>query len=99
LGQNIQQLYHPNYQGQINFGFNQQNMANKQPPIMNDDILEMLQEWELKINSQRKSNIYYHSSINETINLMVPIKQFPYKFDVPHMDKFNGNEDTREHLQ
>lgn len=50
------------------------------------------------INSQRKIKISYYSIFNEPINPMVPIKQFSYKFEVTHMEKFKGKEDLREHL-
>lgn len=54
---------------------------------------------ESSINNQMKSKLSYQSIINELINPMVHIKQLPYKFEVPHMDKFKGREDLREHLR
>jgi len=55
-------------------------MANQQPPTMNDEFLNRLHDMELKINNQGKRKISYYTIINEPINLMVPIKAFPYNF-------------------
>lgn len=55
---------------------------------MNDEILKMLQYMELKIDNQSKEKLSYQFIINEPIIAMVPIKLFPYKFNVPNMEKY-----------
>lgn len=51
------------------------------------------------LNDQGKTKISYGSICNEPIHQSIPIKYFPYKFDIPKMDKFKGKEDTKEHLR
>lgn len=64
----------------------------------NDDILNRLHEMEKNLNNQGKSRVSYGSICNKPIHPSIPIKDFPYKFEVPKMDKFKGKEDPQEHL-
>jgi len=54
---------------------------------------------EQKLNNQGKSKVSYGSICNELYHPSIPIKNFPYNFEVPKMDKFKGKENSREHLR
>lgn len=54
---------------------------------------------EQKLNNQYKSKVLYGFICNEPIHPLVPINDFPYKFNIPKRDKFKGKEDPREHLR
>ena len=54
---------------------------------------------ELKVNEQGKTKLSYTTIGNEPIHPSVPTKSFPYKFEIPKIDKFKGKEDPREHLR
>lgn len=53
---------------------------------------------ELQVNEHGKENLSYTSICNESIHPNVPAKTFPYKFEVPKIDKFKEKEDPKEHL-
>jgi len=53
---------------------------------------------QIKFNNEGKSKFPYNTICNEPINLMVPIKMYPYKFVVPTMGNYKGKEFPSEHL-
>jgi len=54
---------------------------------------------EKRINEQGKDKLSYRSIYNEPIDPSIRIKDLPYKFEVPKMDKCKRNEDTKENLR
>lgn len=54
---------------------------------------------ELKVNEHGKSKLSYTTICNEPIHPSVPKNTFPYKFEIPKIDKFIGKEDPKEHLR
>lgn len=65
----------------------------------NDEILNKLQEMEQMLNIQGKFKVSYGSICNELIHPSIPIKDFPYKCEVPKMYNFKGKEYPRDHLR
>lgn len=53
---------------------------------------------ELKVSEQGKTKLSYTTICNEPIHPSVPTKSFPYKFEIPKIDKFRGKENPREYL-
>jgi len=74
-------------------------MVNQQPQMILDDILKIFHNKESRINNQSKGTLSYQSICHEPINLMVLVKQFPYKFEVPQIENFKGKEYPRDHLR
>lgn len=74
-------------------------METQKPQTNHDDILNRLQYMESRIKNQSKNNLSYQSIFNEPINPMILIKRFLYKFKIPQIMKFKGNEYPREHLR
>lgn len=54
---------------------------------------------EQKCNDQGKSKLSYGSIFIEPIHPSIPIKDFPYKFEVLKMHIFIGKEDPKQHLR
>lgn len=65
----------------------------------NDEILKKFHEMEERINDQGKTKLSYGSICKEQIHPLVPIEDFPYKFEVPKMDKLMGKGDPRDYIR
>jgi len=74
-------------------------MVSIQPLILNDEILKRLEDMELRVSEHGKANLSYTSICNNPIHPSVPMKTFPYKFEIPKIDNFRGKEDPTEHLR
>lgn len=66
----------------------QQPINNPQPPIVSDEILKRLNYMELKVNKHEKFKFLYTTICNERIHPSVPTNTYPYKFEIPNIDKF-----------
>lgn len=65
------------------------------PSTFNDEILKKLHEMEQRLNDQGKIKLSYGSICNEPTHPFLPIKDFPYKFEIPNMDNFKVKEDPK----
>lgn len=61
--------------------------------------MKRLNDMELKVNEHKKCKLSYTIICNEPIHPSVLIKNLPYKFEIPKIDKVKGKEYPREHIR
>lgn len=64
-----------------------------------DGLYIILKEVEKMLSMQDKHKMYYEVICNEPIHPNVPNKDIPYKFEIPKIEPFKGNEYRKEHLR